>query len=47
MEYYDKSFEQVREILTSINFSVLHFFEYLFNTGIILAKNLAYTPIRL
>ena len=47
MEYHDKSFEQVREILTSINFSVLHFFEYPFNTGIILAKNLAYTPIRL
>ena len=34
MEYHDKSFDQVREILASINFSVLHFFEYPFNTGL-------------
>ena len=47
MEYHDKSFEQVREILASINFSFLHFFEYPFSIGIILAKNTASAPIRL
>ena len=46
MEYHDKSFDQVREILTSINFSVIHYFEYPFSTGIILARNLASTQIR-
>ena len=43
MEFHENDLDSISKILSKINFEILYSFTYPFYTGIVLAKNLAFS----